>query len=144
VVRGALQISDLRDGFNTLTVVVVNGSARARITESVVFFAADQARVRPPADVPGRPVIPAAGYIDPNLLAPALRQLAGARTARRALTGPPPPGAKRIAFSSLYPASSKEARHEAAAALVSRLSEQTRMAGLLREKLRMLETGESA
>lgn len=141
VLRGTLPIDELRDGFNTLSVVLANGNAMARVTESVVFLASDRARIRPPSSVVGssaRAVFPVANNLDPALLAPALRDEAVARAARQARVGPPPAGAKRLAFERIHPASPEEAQgalREAHQALTARVTAKTRETRTLRERL---------
>jgi hypothetical protein len=141
VLRGTLPIDELRDGFNTLSVVLANGNAMARVTESVVFLASDCARIRPPSSVVGssaRAVFPVAKDLDPALLAPALRDEAVSRAARQARVGPSPAGAKRLAFERIHPASPEEAQgalHDAHQALTSRVTAKTRETRTLRERL---------
>jgi len=141
MLRGTLPLEDLRDGFNTLTVVVVNGTTESRVTESVAFLASEHARIRPSRGpfVKVRPGIPVASDVDPALLAPALRDAAVKRAARLARIGPPPPGAKRQSTVRLHPATKGPAEREvvlAREAIVAQVAARTRETRVLRDILR--------
>lgn len=74
VLETRLSNDEVRDGFNTMVVVVSSGASDARVSETVVFLSADTAATK--ADNPFRQVgtkLPATPVLDPSLLAPQLR-----------------------------------------------------------------------
>jgi hypothetical protein len=102
-----------QDGFNTLTVAVVTGTADQRVTESVVFFASAAARIAPVgAFRPPRIGVPTRPTLDTGLLMPALRDVVEAGGGRAATIGPPAAQRAPHRAATLVPGLSPQRRRE--------------------------------
>ena len=89
VLRTTLDPKELKDGFNTVTVVITTGEAARRVTETVVFHASPVSK----AKIPGRPrsaggALRARLTVASDLLSPALAEVAARGGARRGTRGP--------------------------------------------------------
>jgi hypothetical protein len=90
VLRSTLDPKELKDGFNTLTVVVTTGDSAARVTETVVFHASPVSKARihlGPYRSPAGPLAPRL-TVTPDVLSPALAEVAARGGARRGVRGP--------------------------------------------------------
>ncbi len=90
ILRTTLDPKELKDGFNTLTVIITTGQSAERVSETIVFHASpvSRARITPGRNRPVKDPLTPRLTLSPELLSPALAEVAARGGLRRAARGP--------------------------------------------------------